>query len=81
MESVRKRRNIVLIRTESQHRFQTSKPSFRRFKIFNENLVAAEVYKPCIELDRPIYVGAAILDLSKLLMYNFWYVFKHTFYI
>ena len=73
MESVRKRRNIVLIRTESQHRFQTSKPSFRRFKIFNENLVAAEVYKPCIELDRPIYVGAAILDLSKLLMYNFWY--------
>ena len=73
MESVRKRRNIVLIRTESQHRFQTSKSSFRRFKIFNENSVAAEVYKPCIGLDRPIYVGAAILDLSKLLMYNFWY--------
>ena len=73
MESVRKRRNIVLIRTESQHRFQTSKSSFRRFKIFNENSVAAEVYKPCIELDRPIHVGAAILDLSKLLMYNFWY--------
>lgn len=73
MESVRKRRNIVLIRTEGEHRFQTSKPSFRRFKIFNENLVAAELFKPCIELDRPIYVGATILDLSKHLMYDFWY--------
>ena len=53
--------------------FQTSKPGFKRFSIFSDKLVGLELVKPTIVLDKPIYLGAAILDLSKLLMYRFWY--------
>ena len=73
MESVRRRANIVLINKASQQKFQVSKPGFKRFTIFDENLVGVELVKPVIELDKAIYVGAAVLDLSKLTMMNFWY--------
>ena len=65
----------MLISKSHQHKFQTSKPGFKRFQIFSEELVGVEVLKSsvCLELDRPIYVGAAILDLSKVLMYRTWY--------
>ena len=80
MESVRKRKDVVLINRESQHIFQTSKPGFKRFSIFSEKLVGVELVKPKIVLDRPIYAGATILDLSKLLMFEFFYkVLKPTF--
>ena len=80
MESVRRRKNVVLINRESQHIFQTSKPGFKRFSIFSEKLVGVELVKPKIVLDRPIYAGATILDLSKLLMFEFFYkVLKPTF--
>ena len=71
--SVRKRKNIVLVRNGKQQEFQVSKPGFKRFRIFSEDLVGVELIKPSIILDKPIYLGAAILDLSKLLMYRFWY--------
>jgi hypothetical protein len=73
LESVRKRRNVTLVTTESAARFQTAKPNYLRFKIFNPNLVGVELRKEQVKLDRPIYVGMAVLDLSKLLMYRFWY--------
>ena len=80
MESVRRRVNIVLINQSRQQKFQTSKPGFKRFSIFSEDLVGVELAKPTIELNKPIYVGAAVLDLSKLIMMNFWYrIFKPTF--
>ena len=50
-----------------------AQPSFKSFKIFHENLVAVEQKKVELVLNRPIYVGFAILDLSKTLMYDFHY--------
>ena len=73
MESVRKRANIVLINKSDQQKFQVSKPGFKRFTIFDEDLVGVELVKPVIQLDKPVYVGVAVLDLSKLTMMNFWY--------
>ena len=73
MESVRKRINVKLIQNGKQHLFQTSKPGFKRFAMFSEDLVGVEMCTPYIVLDKPIYLGAAILDLSKVLMYRFWY--------
>ena len=73
MKNVRKRKNIVLIKKESQQRYQTSKPGFKRFTIFSNDLVGIELIKPKIILDKPIYAGASILDLSKLLMFGFYY--------
>ena len=73
MESVRKRVNIRLVKNGKQHLFQTSKPGYKRFSIFSHDLVGVEIATPYIVLDKPIYIGATILDLSKLLMYRFWY--------
>jgi hypothetical protein len=52
-----------------------SKPTFKNGLIFNENLAAVEYIKEKLQLDKPIYVGFSILDLSKLLMYDFHYSF------
>ena len=52
--------------------FEVAKTS-SRVDIFNEDLVAALCLKTTIMLDKPIYVRFAILDLSKLLMYDFYY--------
>lgn len=80
MEAVRDRTDIKLIAKESQHRYQTSKPLFKRFEIFSEKLVGVELYKDTIRLNKPIYVGSCILDLSKKHMYNAFYeVLKKTF--
>ena len=50
-----------------------SKPSFVSQKIFTKNFVAIHEIKPYLTLNNPIYVGFSILDLSKLLMYEFYY--------
>ena len=50
-----------------------AQPSFKQFKFFHENLVAVELAKVELTLNRPIFVGFAILDLSKTLMYDFHY--------
>ena len=73
MENVRNRRNLVLIHKSTQQRFQTSKPNFKRFEIFSDDIVGVELSKPVIMLSKPIYIGAAILDLSKVHMYNAYY--------
>ena len=50
-----------------------SKRSFVSQKIFNKNFVTISGIKPVLTLNKPIYVGFSILDLSKLLMYEFHY--------
>ena len=47
-------------------------PSFFSQKIFSKNLVAIHDIKPVLTLNKPMYVGFSILDLSKLLMYEFY---------
>ena len=51
----------------------TSKPTYVSSKIFNENLMAVHKVKETLTLNRPAYVGMCILDLSKMLMYDFHY--------
>ena len=57
-----------------------AKPNFQRVDIFNADLAAAHCLKATILLNKPIYVGFAILDLSKLLMYDFHYGYIKTKY-
>ena len=75
MENVRKRSNIYL-ETDPDHLLrQVAKPTYVSHKIFHENLVALHMKKNILVLDKPSYVGMCILDLSKVLMYDFHYNF------
>ena len=71
MENLRKRLIVELVSNQSKTRKLTSKPSFHAFRIFNNDLVAAHMLKQHLYLNRPIYVGFTILDVSKTLMYDF----------
>ena len=71
MENLRNRSTADLVTSEEKLTKLAAQPSFKQFKIFDENLVAAERTKVELTLNWPIYEGFAILDLSKTLMYDF----------
>ena len=73
MENLRQRINVRLINNAKDYKKYVSKPSFVSQKIFSGNFVAIHETKPVLTLNKPIYVGFSILDLSKLSMYNFHY--------
>ena len=73
MENLRKRINVELINNAKEYVKCVSKPSFISQKMFSKNFVAIHKIKPVLRLNKPIYVGFSILDLSKLLMYGFHY--------
>ena len=50
-----------------------AKPTFAQQVIFNEHLVGIQNHKEKVLLNKPIYVGMSVLDLSKHLMYDFYY--------
>ena len=64
---------MELVTSEEKLKKLATQPSFKQFKIFHENLVAVEQAKVELMLNRPIYLVFAILDLSKMLMYDFHY--------
>lgn len=76
MENMRSRVDIQL-RTTWDGRYgirkMVSKPHFKRYQIFDENLAAIELNQIRIRMNKPIIVGMAILDSSKVLMYDFYY--------
>ena len=73
MENLSKRVDVKLVTTNKKLDKLTSKPSYVSFKIFDENLMAVHKIKETLTLNRPAYVGMCILDLSKMLMYDFHY--------
>ena len=73
MENLRKRMSIKLINNAKDYVKCISKPSFVSQKIFRRNFVAIHEIKPVLMLNKSVYVGFSILDLSKLLAYEFQY--------
>ena len=71
MENLRKRVDVRLVTNEKKLDKLTSKPTYVSSKIFNENLMAVHKVKETLTLNTPAYVGMCILDLSKMLMYDF----------
>jgi hypothetical protein len=80
MENLRKRVDVKLVNSDKRLRKLACQPSFKAFKIFNEDLAAVHMRKRKLCLNRPIYVGFSILDMSKVLMYNFHYGYIQTKY-
>ena len=50
-----------------------SEPNYHTIKHFSENLLAVEMKKTKVKMNKPIYLGMSISDISKTLMYEFWY--------
>ena len=73
MENVRKHRDIKLVTTERRRNYLVSEPNYHTTKFFTENLLAIEIKKTEILINKPVYLGLSILELSKILMYEFWY--------
>ena len=73
MENLRKHRDIKLVTTERRRNYLVSEPSYHITKFFTENLLAIEMEKTEILMNKPVCLGLSILELSKILMYEFWY--------
>ena len=80
MENVRKHRDIKLVKTDKRRNQLVSEPNYHAIKRFSENLVAIEMRKTKVKMNKPIYVGMAILDISKTLMFEFWYEYMKPKY-
>ena len=75
MENLRKRINVRFVNNKKDFLKYTSKPTYVTHKLFNPNVSALRETKPVLTLNKPIYVGFKVLDLSKWLMYDFHYNF------
>ena len=73
IENIRKRQNVLLVDDRRKAEKLTTKPNFKRATIFDRNLTAVHMKKTEVYFNKPIYVGQAILDLSKTLMFDFHY--------
>ena len=75
MENLRKRVDVKLVRANEEDKMRRliASPAFARANIFDDDLAAIQVHKSRLVLNRPVYVGMSILDLSKSLMNDFYY--------
>ena len=73
MENVRKHRNIKLVRTDYKRNKLVSESNYHTMKLTSDNLAIIEMRKVKVKMNKPIYLGLSILELSKVTMYEFWY--------
>ena len=74
MENIRNRVNVKLVNTQERLKKLTAKPNLKSPpKIFSENLVSVHLKKTSLTMNKPVYLGMCILDLSKTIMYDFHY--------
>ena len=72
MENVRNHRDIKLV-TDKRRKRLVSEPNYHSHKRFSDHLMAIEMKKTRIKMTKPLYLGMSLLDISKTLMYKFWY--------
>ena len=73
MENVRKHRDIELVKTDCQRNKLVSEPNYHTMKLISENISIIEMKKVKMKMNKPIYLGLSILEISKTTMYEFWY--------
>ena len=72
MENVRNHRDIKLVTTNERRNKLVSESNYHTTKHFSQNVLAIEMRKTKVIMNKPVYLGQAILDISKTLMYEFW---------
>ena len=73
MGNVRNHRNIKLVTTNFKRKLLVSKPNYHTYKRFSKDLMATELKRTKVYMNKLIYVGQAVLDISKTLMYTFYF--------
>ena len=79
MGNVRKHRDIILVTKERRRNYLISEPNFDTKKFFSKKLLAIELKKTEIHINKPDYLGLSVLELSKILLYEFWYDYVNQF--
>ena len=73
MENIRKHRDIKLVTTNKERNKLVSEPNDHTINYISEDLSIIEMNKNKVKMNKPIYLGLSILDISKILLYEFWY--------
>ena len=73
MENIRKHRNIKLVNNEEEYLKNVMKPNFKSGTLLGPDLMGCEMGKVRVVMNKPVYLGQAILDLTKTIMYEFHY--------
>ena len=71
MGNIRKHRDIKLFTTAKRKNYLVSEPNHHTTKFFTKRLLAIEMKKKILK-NKPVYLGLSILELTKILMYEFW---------
>ena len=80
MQNVRKHRDIKLATKEKRRNQLASEPGYHTTKYFSENLMAIEMKKTTVKMNKPIYLYMSILEISKRLLYEFSYDYVKSKY-
>ena len=73
MENIRKHRDIKLVTTDRKRSKLVSEPNYHTINLISEHLSIIEMKKTKVKMNKPIYLGLSILEISKTLMYEFWF--------
>ena len=73
MENVWKHIDIKFVTTNKRRNQLVSEPNYHTTKYFSEDLLAIEMKKIKVKMNKPVYLGMFILEINKTLMYEFWY--------
>ena len=80
MENIRKHRDIKLVITDKKRSKLVSEPNYHTINLISEDLSIIDIKKTKVKMNKPIYLGLSILEISKTLMYEFWYGFMKPKY-
>ena len=70
-KNVRNHRDIKLVAIDKKRNILASEPNYHSTKYISKDLLIMEMKKVEVKMNKPIYLGQAILDISKILMYAF----------
>ena len=73
MENIRRHRSIKLVTTDKRRSELVSEPNYHTINYISEDLSTIKMDKTKVKMNKPIYLGLSILEISKILMYEFWY--------
>ena len=73
MESMRNKKDIKLVTSDKRRKRLVSEPNYYSHKKFSDHLKAIGMKETRVKMIKPLYLGMSILDISKTVMYKFWY--------